>query len=102
MDKGVATQKVFSRASNFTWYRAKIKGLFFQITLNSTMAENKENQIVLSCNNPQSPYYLDSSNNPGNVISPVTLNEVNYENLSRLVSPQIQKKKKNSDLWMEL
>lgn len=49
------------------------------------MGDNKENQveqnqIIISHNDPQSPYFLSNADHPGYIISLVILNGDNYEN----------------------
>ena len=58
------------------------------------MAENQEKQIALSYNDPQSPYYLNSSDHPRYIISPVILNGDNYGNWSRLILNTLKSKNK--------
>lgn len=53
-----------------------------------------ENQIMLSYNDPQSLYYLNSSDHPGYIISLVILNGDNYGNWSRLVLNALKSKNK--------
>jgi len=47
-------------------------------------------------NNPQSPYYLSSSDSPRNIICPVSLDGENYANWSRLVVNALKSKNKLS------
>uniref|UniRef100_A0A7C9A7L8 Retrotransposon Copia-like N-terminal domain-containing protein n=1 Tax=Opuntia streptacantha TaxID=393608 RepID=A0A7C9A7L8_OPUST len=58
------------------------------------MAENLEKQIILSYNDPQSPYFLSSSDHPGYIINPVILNGDNYGNWSRLLVNALKSKNK--------
>jgi len=58
------------------------------------MAENQDKQVSLSFNDPQSPYYLNSADHPGYIISPVTLNGDNYGNWSRLIINALKSKNK--------
>ena len=47
--------------------------------------QDNAQQIIISYNEPQSPYYLNSSDHPSYIISPVILNGDNYGSWSRLV-----------------
>ena len=52
-----------------------------------------ENEVI-NINNLQSPYYLCSSDHPGNVISPVILDSDNYANRSRVLTNALKSKHK--------
>ena len=65
------------------------------------MIENKANEEiikgenkVININDPQSPYYLCSSDHPRNVISPVILDGDHYANWSRVVINALKSKHK--------
>lgn len=49
---------------------------------------------IVDISNPQSPYYLCSSDRPGNITSPVVLNGENYTNWNRIVSDALKSKNK--------
>ena len=52
--------------------------------------------LVFNPNDPQSPYYLSSADNPGSIINPVVLTRENYGNWSRLVVNALKSKNKLS------
>ena len=56
--------------------------------------KNNNKQVIINMNDPQSPYYLCSSDHPGNIISSVSLNGNNYGNWSRLVTNALKSKNK--------
>lgn len=58
------------------------------------MAENKDKHIIPSYNDPQSPYYLNSSDHQGYIISPVSLNGDNYGSWAWLVVNALKSKNK--------
>jgi len=49
---------------------------------------------IVDINNPQSPYYLCSSDHSANIISPTILNGENYTNWNRIVSNALKSKNK--------
>ena len=58
------------------------------------MAENQDKHIVFRYNDPQSPYFLSSSNHSGYIISLVILNGYNYGNWSQLLINALKSKNK--------
>lgn len=55
---------------------------------------NKQHNISVDPTDPQSPYFLSSSDSPSNIISPVILNGDKYANGSRLTINALKYKKK--------
>ena len=58
------------------------------------MTNQKVESFSVDPNNPQSLYYLSSSDSPGNVICLVSLDGENYANWSRLVINALKSKNK--------
>ena len=56
--------------------------------------EQKVIAFKVDPSDPQSPYYLCSSDNPGNIICPVSFDGENYANWSRLVTNALKSKNK--------
>lgn len=57
---------------------------------------NKQHNISVDPTDPQSPYFLSSSDSPSNIISPVILNGDKYANGSRLTINALKYKKKKA------
>lgn len=56
--------------------------------------ESKVGNKEIDANDPRSPYFLSSSDNPGNIISPIILDGENYVNWSRVVTNALKSKNK--------
>ena len=67
-----------------------IRALIIKLSTDLNMGDKKDGRneippLVFNPNDPQSPYYLSSADNPGNIISPVVITGENYGNWSRIV-----------------
>ena len=60
------------------------------------MTNQKAKSFPVDPNNPQSTYYLSSSDSPGNVICSVSLDGENYANWSKVVVNALKSKNKLS------
>ena len=56
--------------------------------------ENEKFSISVDPSNPQSPFYLCSSDSPSNIISPMILNGDNYASWSGLIVNALKSKSK--------
>ena len=61
---------------------------------NDVENQNEKPSPKIIINDPQSPYYLCSSDNPGNIISPITLMGDNYANWSQVVTNALRSNNK--------
>jgi len=57
------------------------------------MSDDKS-KTEININDPQSPYYLCASDNPGNIIYPILYTGDNYANWSRLITNGLKSKNK--------
>ena len=64
--------------------------------------QSKVGNKEIDANGPRSPYFLSSSDNPGNIISPIILDGENYANWSSVVTNALKSENKfvfvNSDI----
>ena len=65
-----------------------------KINMGDDKKKEKEAKPNLDSSDPKSPYYLCSSDNPGNIICPIILNGENYANWSRLAANSLKSKNK--------